>query len=53
MKMTLRWFGPTDPIPLAYIRQIPGVTGVVSDVAFAENDFQKQLGFWFERMPGR
>ena len=25
-----RWFGPTDPIPLAHIRQIPGVTGVVS-----------------------
>ncbi len=24
--MTFRWFGPTDPIPLAYIRQIPGVT---------------------------
>ena len=30
--MTFRWFGPTDPIPLAYIRQIPGVTGVVSAV---------------------
>ena len=28
--MTFRWFGPTDPIPLAHIRQIPGVTGVVS-----------------------
>ena len=27
---TFRWFGPADPIPLAYIRQIPGVTGVVS-----------------------
>jgi hypothetical protein len=25
----------------------------ISDVAFAENDFQKQLAFWFERMPGR
>jgi len=32
MKMTLRWFGPTDPIPLAYIRHIPGVTGVVSAI---------------------
>ena len=32
VKMTLRWFGPTDPIPLAYIRQIPGVTGVVSAI---------------------
>ncbi|MDR2522903.1 MAG: mannonate dehydratase [Synergistaceae bacterium] len=30
MKMTLRWYGAEfDPIPLAYIRQIPGVTGVV------------------------
>ena len=28
--MTFRWFGPTDPIPLAHIRQIPGVKGVVS-----------------------
>src|SRR5260370_34205161 len=30
MDMTFRWFGPTDPIPLAPIRQIPGVHGVVS-----------------------
>lgn len=30
MKMTFRWFGAADPIPLAHIRQIPGVTGVVS-----------------------
>jgi len=30
--MTFRWFGPTDPIRLAYIRQIPGVTGVVSAI---------------------
>jgi mannonate dehydratase len=30
MRMTFRWFGPDDAIPLAYIRQIPGVTGVVS-----------------------
>lgn len=32
MKMTFRWFGPppADPIPLVHIRQIPGVTGVVS-----------------------
>jgi len=28
--MTFRWFGPADPIPLAHIRQIPGVRGVVS-----------------------
>src|SRR5207245_10614538 len=25
---SFRWFGPADPIPLANIRQIPGVTGV-------------------------
>jgi mannonate dehydratase len=30
MQMTFRWFGVQDPIPLAHIRQIPGVTGVVS-----------------------
>ena len=30
MEMTFRWFGPDDPIPLQYVRQIPGVTGVVS-----------------------
>jgi mannonate dehydratase len=27
---SFRWFGPDDPIPLAHIRQIPGVRGVVS-----------------------
>jgi mannonate dehydratase len=27
---SFRWFGPGDPIPLAHIRQIPGVRGVVS-----------------------
>lgn len=30
MHMTFRWYGPSDPIPLAYIRQIPGVEGIVS-----------------------
>jgi mannonate dehydratase len=30
MRMTFRWFGPSDPIPLSHIRQIPGVQGVVS-----------------------
>jgi mannonate dehydratase len=30
MKMTFRWFGADDPIPLQYVRQIPGVEGVVS-----------------------
>ena len=30
-----------------------GTPTFIRDVAFAENDFQKQLAFWFERMPGR
>ena len=30
MELSFRWFGPGDPVPLAYIRQIPGVRGVVS-----------------------
>lgn len=30
MKMTFRWFGEgADPIPLQYIRQIPGMTGIM------------------------
>ena len=33
MKMTFRWYGPgADPIPLQYIRQIPGMTGVVTSL---------------------
>src|SRR5712671_5391407 len=27
--ITFRWFGPRDPIPLAHIRQIPAVEGIV------------------------
>ncbi|MFN2602525.1 MAG: mannonate dehydratase [Gemmatimonadaceae bacterium] len=27
--ITFRWFGPRDRVPLAYIRQIPGVHGIV------------------------
>ncbi len=30
MQMTFRWYGATDAVPLAHIRQIPGVRGVVS-----------------------
>ena len=30
MQMTFRWFGEQDPVRLAYIRQIPGVRGIVS-----------------------
>jgi mannonate dehydratase len=39
MRMTFRWFGPNDSIPLAHVRQIPGVRGVVSalyDVAVGD-----------------
>ena len=33
MKMTLRWYGAQmDSILLRYIRQIPGITGVVSSL---------------------
>jgi mannonate dehydratase len=37
--MTFRWFGPTDPIPLTHVRQIPAVTAIVSalyDVAVGD-----------------
>ncbi|MQA91351.1 MAG: mannonate dehydratase [Gemmatimonas sp.] len=30
MLMTFRWYGPDDPVPLAHIRQIPGIQGVVA-----------------------
>jgi mannonate dehydratase len=39
MQMTFRWFGPNDPIPLAHVRQIPAVRGIVSalyDVAVGD-----------------
>lgn len=33
MKMTLRWFGQNhDSVPLAHIRQIPGVKGIVTSL---------------------
>ncbi len=32
MKMTFRWYGKDDPISLDYIRQIPGMYGVVTAV---------------------
>ncbi len=32
MKMTFRWYGDSDPVTLAYIRQIPGMDGIVSAV---------------------
>jgi mannonate dehydratase len=32
MKMTFRWYGETDPVPLSYTRQIPGMYGIVSAI---------------------
>lgn len=32
MKLTFRWYGKDDPVTLDQIRQIPGMTGVVSAV---------------------
>lgn len=32
MKMTFRWYGEDDPVTLHNIRQIPGVTGVVTAI---------------------
>lgn len=32
MKMTFRWYGENDGIPLSYIRQIPNMSGVVTAV---------------------
>ncbi|MTH54273.1 mannonate dehydratase [Bacillus mangrovi] len=32
MEMTFRWYGASDPVPLKFIRQIPGMKGIVSAV---------------------
>ncbi len=32
MKMTFRWYGDEDPVTLDKIRQIPGMTGIVSAI---------------------
>lgn len=32
MKMTFRWYGPSDPVTLEKIKQIPNITGVVSAI---------------------
>jgi len=32
MQMTFRWYGAHDAVPLQYIRQIPGVRGIVSAI---------------------
>jgi hypothetical protein len=30
-----------------------GQPSIITDRAFAESDFQQQIAFWFDRMPGR
>lgn len=30
MQLTFRWYGPDDPVRLEHVRQIPGMTGIVS-----------------------
>jgi hypothetical protein len=30
-----------------------GKPSVITDVAFAENDFQQQVGYWYGQIPGR
>jgi hypothetical protein len=30
-----------------------GKPTLITDIAFAENDFQQQIAFWFTRIPGR
>jgi mannonate dehydratase len=32
MEMSFRWYGSTDSIPLEYIRQIPGMKGIVTAI---------------------
>ncbi|MDP9806440.1 mannonate dehydratase [Trueperella bonasi] len=37
MKMTFRWYGEGhDPIPLQYIKQIPGVTGIMGTLSYKQ-----------------
>ncbi len=32
VKMSFRWYGESDPVTLQYIRQIPGMTDIVSAI---------------------
>ena len=55
MQMTFRWFGVDDPIPLQHIRQIPGVTGVVSalyDVPIGNAWPKQRLAELLDRIDG-
>ncbi len=47
MKMTFRWYGAGDPVSLQYIRQIPGMSGIVSavyDVPVGEEWGSERIG---------
>src|SRR3954471_19430165 len=55
MDMTFRWFGRSDRVSLANIRQIPGVTGVVSalyDVPVGDAWPRQELAQLAERIDG-
>ena len=46
MQMTFRWYGDSDPVTLEYIRQIPGVTGIVSaiyDIPVGKHGLMRKL----------
>ena len=32
MEMTFRWYGKDDPVKLEYIKQIPGMKGIVTAI---------------------
>ncbi|MDY3374343.1 MAG: mannonate dehydratase, partial [Terrisporobacter othiniensis] len=32
MEMTFRWYGQDDPVKIEYIRQIPGMKGIVTAI---------------------
>ena len=55
MKMTFRWYGESDPVKLEYIRQIPGMYGIVSavyDVPVGEVWLIEKLQALRERIEG-
>ncbi len=55
MEFTFRWFGDTDPVNLQHIRQIPGITGIVSalyDVVVGEVWPRDALAQLAERITG-